>query len=185
MAKAAVELLLQIEMVKGLHEVRPVEMSVNPKHLKKNGLADTGKFLGEPATLPYPLIRTAEKSGIGDIGVVGVRYAGGVGWEDFRVVHFTRNPPLHQHNVIDSWQLNTFITVARLVEPRVRVVSAPGFSIQVKSYQEGILRSGRHSGACGRIAKVLPVCLFGIHNMDKVPEIAIMLHHCGRRSAVG
>ena len=45
--KARVELLLQVEMVKRLDKVVPVEVGVDAEHLQEDGATDAGKLLGE------------------------------------------------------------------------------------------------------------------------------------------
>lgn len=120
-AETAVELLLEVQMVEGLHEVRPIEVGVDAEHLQEDGLAYAREVLGETAPLADPIVRPAEEDRVGDAGVVGERHAGGVGREDLGVVDFARDPALHQRHVLDRGQLDGLET---RVEPRIRVVSA-------------------------------------------------------------
>ena len=46
-------------MVEWLGKVSPVKMSIDPKHLQEDGLADTEEVLGESAALSNPQITTS------------------------------------------------------------------------------------------------------------------------------
>lgn len=52
--EAAVQLLLEVEVVERLGEMCPVEMGIDPEHLQEDGLADVEEVLGESASLSYP-----------------------------------------------------------------------------------------------------------------------------------
>lgn len=54
-AEAAVECLLQTQVVEGLDEVRPVEVRVNAEHLAEDGLADVGELDWETTALSNPV----------------------------------------------------------------------------------------------------------------------------------
>lgn len=55
MRKAAVELLLQVEMVKGVGEVCPIQVGVYAEHLAEDHLADVYELLGEARSLAEPI----------------------------------------------------------------------------------------------------------------------------------
>lgn len=98
--EAAVELLLEVEVVEGVGEVGPVEVGVDAEHLAEDGLADVDEGLGEARALadPFGLAGGAGelgKRGGGDGRVVGVGDAGRVGGEDGGVVDLAGDPALH------------------------------------------------------------------------------------------
>lgn len=120
MTEAAIQLLLEIEMVERIREMRVVEMRVYAKHLQENGLADTAKLFGETRALAKPV-------GIGGRGrlrskgrVECIRDAVGVGGEYSRVIDFARDPSLHEGDVLVGGQLDRFIAT---VEPRIGVIT--------------------------------------------------------------
>lgn len=62
-AEAAVELLLQVEVVEGLDEVGVVQVGVDAEHLQEDGLADGHELLGEPAAAAHPVLAVAADAG--------------------------------------------------------------------------------------------------------------------------
>lgn len=75
-AKAAVELLLEVQVVERLGEVRPVKVCVDAEHLAEDGLADLDKVLREARALADPVGLTGagelRERRSGDAGVVCV-----------------------------------------------------------------------------------------------------------------
>lgn len=119
-AKAAVELLLEVQVVKGLGEVGPVKVGVDAKHLQKYSLADGEELLGEPAPFPNPLVGAVEKPGGSDLGVVCERDLGGLSGKHLGVVNLARDPALHECNVLERGELDG---LKLAVQPCVGVVS--------------------------------------------------------------
>lgn len=129
MAKTAVELLLQAQVVKRVHKVRVVQMRVGAQHLQENGLADGREFLGEAAAPaePLPVAAAAAAAAGGEIRgtgtrkcwVGGVGYAGWVGREDVGVVCFAGDPSLHERQVLVRRQLDGLVPA---VQPGVGVI---------------------------------------------------------------
>jgi hypothetical protein len=103
--------------------------------------------------------------------------AGRVGGEHLAIVNLAGYPPLHQRNVLGCWEFDALVAVIGLIKPRVRVVSVTEVSIRDGrgSRVEGALRSSRHAGACFGVANGSAVELLGIHDVDKVPQIAVVL----------
>lgn len=60
MAEAAVELLLEIKVVKGLDEVIPVEVGVDAEDLAEDELAGTGHLLGKATSASKPFLGAAK-----------------------------------------------------------------------------------------------------------------------------
>lgn len=63
MAKATVQLLFEVEMVKRLDKVGPIQVCIDAEHLAEDGLADLDKVLGEPAAFANPVTTLASRSG--------------------------------------------------------------------------------------------------------------------------
>lgn len=104
MTKAAVELLLQVQVVEGLNEMGPVEVGVDSEHLTENGLTDLDKVLGEARPLANP-VRLSRVCQLGegrcsDARVVCIRDTRWVSGEDLCVVNFSRDPPLPANIVL-------------------------------------------------------------------------------------
>lgn len=93
-------------MVEWLGKVSPVKMSIDPKHLQEDGLADTEEVLGESAALPNPLIWSRQEGTRRDLWVVSIGDACSLGWEHLGVVDFPRDPTLHQGDVLVGRELN-------------------------------------------------------------------------------
>lgn len=81
MAEAAVQLLLQVEVVEGLHEMIPVQMGVDTKDLAEYQLTSAPELLGKPAPGPKPLVGTLLGGIARVLGVNGKRHRVGVGRE--------------------------------------------------------------------------------------------------------
>lgn len=113
MAEAAVELLLQVEVVEGLDEVGMVQVCVDAEHLQENGLADGHELLGEPAAAAYPVFAVAADAGQRGRRAEGrvqrVRHPGRVRGEHFCVVDLARYPPLHEGDVLEGRQLDGLV----------------------------------------------------------------------------
>lgn len=118
--EAAVELLLEVEVVKGLEKVVPVQVGVDAEHLQENGAADADELAREAAAAPDPVLAVGPV-GLGRQG--STRHGGRVRGEDSIVVQLARDPPLHQRHVLVRRQLNGLMAV---VQPGVRVVAAAG-----------------------------------------------------------
>lgn len=56
-AEATVHWLLEIEMIEGFNEVRPVEVRVDTEHLTEDSLADIDEVNWETAALANPVTR--------------------------------------------------------------------------------------------------------------------------------
>lgn len=80
-AEATVQLLLQVEVVEGLHEVVPVQMGVDAEDLAEYQLTGAPKLLGKPAPGPKPLVATLLGGIARVLGVNGKRHRVGVGRE--------------------------------------------------------------------------------------------------------
>lgn len=80
-AEATVELLLQVEVVKGLHEVVPVKMGVDAEDLAEYQLTGAPELLGKAASGPKPLVGTLLGGIARVLGVNGKRHGVGVGRE--------------------------------------------------------------------------------------------------------
>lgn len=120
MTKAAVQLLLEVEMIERISEMRMVEMRIYAKHLQKDGLADAAKLLGKAGALakPFGISRCGWLRGEGRVECI--RDAVGVGREYSRIVDFARDPSLHKGDVLVGGQLDRFIPT---VEPGVGVIT--------------------------------------------------------------
>jgi hypothetical protein len=149
-AEAAVHAFFKTEMVEGVDEVGPVEMSVDTEHLTEDGLADFDKLGREATTFPNPITWASElrercvqsgrtcgngaagarsvettrcvgcARGLGWSSVVSKGDAGWIGWEDIGVVDLARNPSLHKRDVFMSRNFNGLF--AR-VQPGERMIS--------------------------------------------------------------
>lgn len=53
--EAAIELLLQIQMVERLSEVGPVKVGIDSEHLTEDGLADLDEVLWETRSFAHPI----------------------------------------------------------------------------------------------------------------------------------
>lgn len=120
MTKTAVQLLLEVEVVERVGEMRMVEMRVYAKHLQKDGLADAAKLFGKAGALaePFGIGRRGWLSGEGRVECIGD--AVGVGGEYSRIIDFARNPSLHEGDVLVGGQLDRFIAT---VEPGVGMIT--------------------------------------------------------------
>lgn len=127
MAEAAVELLLEIEVVEGLDEVIPVEVSVNAEDLAKDELAGTGQLFGEAASASKPVLGAAEllEGSAGVLRVHGKRHRVWVGREQHRVVNLARHPSLHETHVLVGRQLHRLVV---FVEPGIGVVPISAYA---------------------------------------------------------
>lgn len=114
-AEAAVELLLQVEVVEGLDEVGVVQVGVDAEHLQEDGLADGHEVLGEAAA-PAHIVAVGR---VGDARqrlaraegrVQRVRHAGRVRGEHLCVVDLARYPPLHEGHILEGRQLDGLIS---------------------------------------------------------------------------
>lgn len=156
--EAAVELLLEVEVVEGLREMGPVKVSVDAEHLAKDHLAHIDELLREAGPLADPLwvtrVRQLGKGRRRDGRIVSIRHSSGIGREDVGVVNLARDPPLHQRHVLVSRQLDGLPV---LVEP-----------------SEGVVAPCRHARTTRGIADGRPIVLLFMDDADKVPEIAVM-----------
>lgn len=121
MAEAAVELLLEIEVVKGVDEVIPVEVSVDAEDLAEDELTGTGQLLGKATSASKPVLGAAKLlEGIaGVLWMSGKRHRVWVGREQRRVVNLARHPPLHETHVLVGRELHRLVV---FVEPGIGVV---------------------------------------------------------------
>lgn len=55
MRKATVQLLLEVDVVKGVCEVGPIEVSIHSEHLSEDDLAYIDKFIGKSGSLARPV----------------------------------------------------------------------------------------------------------------------------------
>lgn len=138
-AEAAVERLLEVEVVEGFNEVGPVQVSVDAEHLTEDGLAHVGELGRETTALSDPIAGAGElgdggvegswagwdggvgawgveSSGcetctadFGGSGVVGERDAVGIGGEDLVVVDLAGNPTLHEQHVLVGCDFGWFL----------------------------------------------------------------------------
>lgn len=94
-------------MVERVDEVGPVEVGVDPEHLTEDDLAHFHKVLGEtaPFTDPVPVAwaRQLREWGCGDGGIMSKGDSVRVSREDAHVVNLTRDPALHEGDVLVSW----------------------------------------------------------------------------------
>lgn len=60
MTEAAVHTLVKIEVVEGVDEMSPVEMSIDTEHLTEDGLADVYKLGWEATALANPVTRASK-----------------------------------------------------------------------------------------------------------------------------
>lgn len=102
-AEAAVELLFEVQVVKRLGKVGPVQVCIDTKHLTEDSLADLNKVLGEARSLSHP-VRLPRAGQLGErrcsnTGVVGIGDSRGLSGEDLCVVNLARDPSLHKRNV--------------------------------------------------------------------------------------
>lgn len=120
-AEAAIQLLLQVEVVEWLDEVGPVQVSVDAEHLAEDCLADLHKVLGEAAALANPVslarIRHWKRR---DGRIVCIRDARWIRGEDIGVVDLARDPALHKRHVLERRQ---FDGLPAAVEPGKGVIS--------------------------------------------------------------
>ena len=174
--EAAVELLLEVEVVEGLREMGPVKVSVDAEHLAKDHLAHIDELLREAGPLADPLwvtrVRQLGKGRRRDGRIVSIRHSSGIGREDVGVVNLARDPPLHQRHVLVSRQLDGLPV---LVEPSEGVVAVVRVSKSI-SHRHGTVYSPpcRHARTTRGIADGRPIVLLFMDDADKVPEIAVM-----------
>ncbi len=119
-AEAAVQLLLEIEMVERVGKMGPVQMSIYAEHLQEDGLANAKELLREPAAFADPLIRARQNRDGCDLRIVGERHSRGFGRKDLGVIDLAGNPPLHECDVLKGRELYGFKPV---VKPRVGMVA--------------------------------------------------------------
>lgn len=117
-AEAAVQLLLEVEVVEWLDEVGVVHVRVDAEHLEEDGLADGQEVLWEtaPPAGPVPVGRVGDVGeGLlrGDGRVDGVGDAGGFGGEDVGVVDLAGYPPLHEGYILVCRQFNGLIATVQ------------------------------------------------------------------------
>ena len=118
-AEAAIQLLLEVQVVKGLGKVCPVKMGVDPEHLQEDGLADGEELFGKSAPLPNPLVRAVEESCGGNMKVVCKRNLGCLSRKHLGVVDLARDPSLHERDVLEGRKLNG---LKFAIQPRIGVV---------------------------------------------------------------
>lgn len=111
-------------MVERLDKVCPVKVGVDSEHLTEDGLADFHKVLGKARPLADP-VRLAGagqlREGRGrDAGVVCVRHARRICWENLGVVNLAGYPSLHKLDVLKSRKLDGF---SPTVQPSEGVIS--------------------------------------------------------------
>lgn len=186
MAEAAVELLLQIQMIERVDKMRVVEMRIDAEHLQKDGLADAAKVLGEAGALAEPVGFAAAGGGgrrrrRGEGRVDGVRDARGVGGEDLGVVDLARDPALHERDVLVGRQLHGLVAA---VEPGVGVVAGKSLVSPPKAGTlcEGVVwkvgrhsRAGAHLRTCRGVADARAFVLLLINHADEVPQVPVVL----------
>lgn len=123
-AEAAVELFLQVEVVEGIDKVGPVEVGVDSEHLAEDGLADLDEFLGKAAPLPdpVPVARAAQlrERRCGDGGIMGEGDPVRVRWKDAEVINLTRDPALHEGDVLVCGQFHGLVSV---IQPSERMIA--------------------------------------------------------------
>lgn len=158
--EAAVELLLEVQVVEWVDEVGVVHVRVDAEHLEEDSLADGNEVLGKPASPADPVsvvgIGDARKGLLGGDGRVdGEGDAGRIGGEDVGVVDLAGYPPLHEGYILVCRQFDGLIPA---VQPCVRVVGASG-----------------HLRTRGGVADARAIFLLFVNNADEMPEITVML----------
>lgn len=142
-AETAVELLLQVQMVERLHEMSPVEVRVDTKHLAENGLADLNKILREGRALPHPVRLSGagqlRKGSGGNAGVVCIRNTGRVSGEDLRVVNLARYPSLHKRDIFVGRKL---YWLSSAVQPSKGVVPVTDHQHLSQQFERGSSHTG-------------------------------------------
>lgn len=115
MAEAAVELLLQVEVVEGLDKVVPVQVCVDAEDLQEDCAADANELAREAGTLADPVVVGWGGSfgGVGDARVLR--------GEEGCVVEFAGDPALHEGYILVGWELDWLVV---LVQPGIRVVAS-------------------------------------------------------------
>lgn len=182
--EAAVELLLEVQLVEWLDEVGMVHVCVNAEHLQEDSLADLEEVLGKTAPPADPVtvvgVGDAREGLLGCDGRVdGKGDAGRIGGEDVGVVDLPGYPPLHEGYVLVCRQFDGLITA---VQPCVRVI--PNIKcqkiprvletltvIRMRKY----LRASGHLRTRGGIANAHAILLLLVDNADEMPEITVML----------
>lgn len=185
MAEAAVQLLLQVEMIKRIGKVGVVEMRIDAKHLQENGLADAAKLFGEARALAEPFSIGGRGGLRGEGWVESIRDARGVRGENFRVVDFTGYPSLHEGDVLIGGQLDRFVAT---VEPGVGVITGSIISQLIsfaKLCRTWHSRASAHLWASGRIADTCTTVLLLINHPDKMPQIPVVLNTLVRYPLAG
>lgn len=157
--EAAVQLLFQVEVVEGLQEVVPVQMSVDTEHLQENRSADTDEVPGEGAALADPFFRSGGLGAFLRHGCVGD--AGVVAGEDGGVVDLAGDPALHESDVLVGRELDGLVAA---VEPGVGMVAA-----------------SRHPGTGGAVADGSAVLALFDDDADEIPEDSVVLNNCRGR----
>lgn len=123
-AEATVERLLKVQVVEGLDEVGPVEVSVDAEHLAEDGLAHLDEVLREAGPLADPIglarVRKLRERRCSDGRIVRIGDARRISRENVGVVGLARDPSLHKSHVFIGGE---FDGLPAAVQPSKRVIS--------------------------------------------------------------
>lgn len=119
MREATIQLLLEVEVIERVGEVRPVQVRVDAEHLSEDDLTNLEELVGEARSLAEPL---GFRSGAGELregvgvegGILRVGDATCFRGENVDVVNLARDPTLHECHVLVSRELDR---LAVAVEP--------------------------------------------------------------------
>jgi len=120
MAETTIQLFLEAEMVKGVDEVSPIKMSIDPEYLAEYQLASASELVWESASGTQPGLAVDLGDFVRSCGLNSVGNASGIGRKHCWVINLSRNPPLHQHHILMRRKLDGLLA---LVEPSIRVIS--------------------------------------------------------------
>lgn len=104
--EAAVQLLLQVEVVVRFGKVCPVEMSIHSEHLAEYHLTNVKELFWESRSLARPVAL----SRVGELRqrswrhgrVMTIRDASRIGWEGGGIINLSGDPSLHKSHVLMS-----------------------------------------------------------------------------------
>lgn len=176
MRETAVELLLKVKVIEWVDEMSPVEVGVDPEHLSEYSLADLQEVFRKSTstTNPVSLARVGklrQRSG-GDGRVVRERDSVRIRREDVGVVNLSRDPALHERDILLCRKLNR---LSRAIQPGEGVIAGT-VSIELDmSGGEFHLRASRHARAGVCVANSATVLLLLVDHTYKVPQVAIVL----------
>jgi hypothetical protein len=111
--EAAVQLLLEVEVVERVDEVSPIKVGIDTEHLPEDGLANIEKIFWKTTSFsdPVTIAGTAElrERRCSYLRVVRERNAVGVRGEDVGVINLARDPALHQRDIFVRRKLHRFL----------------------------------------------------------------------------